>query len=97
MISCGQAISLTDHVRVVGGAEPTQEPVAARQKVGLVPEDRLTLLLNAARAAVAAGQEAAVLRAEIRRAPLVGAGVQGADAAARDQQVELIAARRRRC
>src|SRR6478736_2699893 len=62
---------LRGHVRVVRRAEPTEEPVAASQEIGLVREDGLTLLLNAARAAVAARQETAVRGAEIGRSPLV--------------------------
>ena len=40
---------LGDQVRIVRGAVPAEEPVAASQQVRLVAEDRLALLLHAAR------------------------------------------------
>ena len=74
----------------MGEAEITGTPQRIVALEWTYAEDLLALVASATDVTVAAAQKTAVLSAEIGRTPLIRAGVQQADAAAGDQDVELI-------
>ena len=86
---------LGDDVRVVGDPEPVDEPVTASEQVGPTRAEDLHALVPDAGllgvdVAAAVGEEPAVLRAEIGHTPLSRTAIELTDAAARDEEVELI-------
>ena len=83
---------LVDQVGVIRRAVPAREPVAPRLEDGRnAAEHGRALALHAGRVAGTFRQESTVLHAEVgRRAPLGRAAIHRADAAARDQDVELV-------